>query len=110
VLRSVLTDGMLDAATEAANKGGKTSNAKFRASLVRQMVLKCNVKNRAIDPASGNPYLDLRDDATLAKLPAPFLAWLAGEINRCDGSVAGVSQVEIGGVMVTFRAAVGLLD
>lgn len=103
VIRSVLVDGMLDSATEAANRTGTYKNAIFRATLIKSMVLKCNVKNRKIDPASGNPYFDLKDDATLRKLPAPFLAWLAAEIQQCNGSVDRVSEVEIGGVMVTFR-------
>lgn len=105
--RTVLTDGILDQATEAANASGKYSNAKFRASLIKQMVLACNVQNRAKDPATENAYLDVKDDATLARLPTQFLLWLHGEINRCDGSIANVSKMVIAGKEVDFRMAVG---
>lgn len=103
--RTVLTDGVLDDATEAANAGGKYSNAKFRATLIRAMILESNVKNRAVDPTSGaNPYFDLKDDATLARLPSAFTVWLTNEIQRCDGSIANVSKTTIAGREVDFRS------
>lgn len=103
--RTVLTDAILDQATEAANKTTPSSNATFRSTLIKLMVLKCNIKDRAKDPATENPYLDLKEDATLARLPSQFKLWLQGQINLCDGSLAGTSTVVIGGVPCTFRQA-----
>ena len=104
--RTVLTDAILDQATEAANRTTPSSNAVFRSTLIKLMVLKSNVKDRSVDPSTGgNPYLDLKDDAVLARLPSQFKLWLQQEINRCDGSVAHTSTVVIGGVPCTFRQA-----
>jgi hypothetical protein len=103
--KTVLTDDILDQANEAGNKTSTFSNTRYRTTLIKLMVLKCNVKDRTKDPAAENPYVDLRDDATLARLPSQFKLWLQGEIQRCDGSLAKVSTVVIGGVPCSFRAA-----
>lgn len=103
--RSVLTDSILDTATEAATRDGKVSNAVFRRTLIRAMVLDCNVKDRNKNPDVENAVFNLLDDVTLQRLPSQFLAWCAVQINRLDGSVAGKSKVVIAGRECDFLPA-----
>lgn len=98
-LRTVLSDDILEAATEKANKTGKFVNRTFVTHLILGMVLDMHV----IDARTGKPYE--RTVAGIQSMPTQFRQWLQGEINRCDGSVAHLASIEINGVKLPFRKA-----
>ena len=99
-LRSVLSDEIVDIATERANASGTYKASVYRAHLILQMVIDAEIVNAR----TGKPITLSLDG--LRKLSPQFKGWLVGEINKCDGSVGGLSTIEINGVAVPFRAPV----
>lgn len=99
-LRTVLTDGILEAATEQANSRVKGKDAAYKTALILGMVLKETV---ILDARTGLPVQMTADG--IRGLSAQLKNWLLAEINKCDGSIAGLAEVEIKGKTVSFRQA-----
>ena len=103
LLRSVVSDAAVTAANVAANKSGKYVASDYQVALIMSMVQDWRIKDAAGDQIS-------LTEPTVRRLSPQFKVWLVNEINQCDGSIdKSGSTIEIAGVAVPFRKAIGSL-
>jgi len=100
VLKSVLTDAVVDEANRAATQGEEYRPGVYRDALIKLAVKEFRVKG------PGGAYVPLTD-GLLRRMSPQLKNWLVAEINKCDGSVAPAATIEIEGVPVPFRPAAG---
>jgi len=103
IIRSVLSDDIVDLASDRANAGGTYKASVYRAWIILQMTIDAEI----INPRTGSHITFSLDG--LKRLSPQFKMWLMGEINKCDGSIEGLSTIEINGVGVPFRPATGVV-
>lgn len=100
-LCSCLDDGMVDqalAAGRAKGDGKSLNQAAYNETMIRVGVITARITGVDGKPLDWTPL-------TVRKLPVPIKQWLVAEIGRCDGALAGLADVEIGGHVVRFRPA-----
>lgn len=105
-LRRVLSEEILEQATLEAAKAKLPNNQSnqrvFRQVLIERMVLDAQIKRRG---GGYHPWTP----ATIKKLPVALRLWIANQADNCDGSVAGLAQVEIAGLVADFRETGGFV-
>lgn len=98
VLRSVLTDEILDDANEAASRvTGKGKDTAYKVALIAGMVLPDTV---ILNARTMLPVQMTRDG--IKTLSPQVKNWMTNEITKLDGSVAANAEVTIAGETATF--------
>ena len=100
-LRSVLTDGVLEGAREAAAKKPK-DGAAFQVALILASVLDWRIKD-ARKP--GMPWIPLTDSGIRSISPQVRL-WVQERINELDGSIAPTATTTVAGKELPFSGPV----